>query len=145
VAGLFAKEGDCELGRAVGAVPGRRTHGTPQHIKLSASQRSVRPDHTCARSASLVATILNAATLTTAGKTVAGAVSAQAALLTTGALRAMFLKRLKTVAATLLGVSLLNLGVGGSPAKVAARHEGDQHPASRGPLDGVSPPGPAGL
>jgi RNA polymerase sigma factor (sigma-70 family) len=98
----------------------------------------------------MVTTTVNAAALTTAGKTIAGAVSGQAALLTQGVLREMFLNRIKIVAAVLLGIGVLTLGVGGfaaqslrerpasnpagearrlaradAPDKVAARHEDD--------------------
>jgi hypothetical protein len=63
-----------------------------------------------------VTTTVNAAALTTAGKAIAGAVSAQAALLTQGVLREMFLNRLKIAAAVLLGIGVLTLAVGGFAA-----------------------------
>jgi RNA polymerase sigma factor (sigma-70 family) len=116
----------------------------------------------------LVTTTVNAAALTTAGKTIAGAVSAQAALLTQGVLREMFLNQMKIMAAVLLGIGVLTLGVGlfaagglrespagnlsgearqlaraDAPAKVAARHaedEGAQKPVLvRVPNHGIQP------
>jgi RNA polymerase sigma factor (sigma-70 family) len=62
--------------------------------------------------APLVATTVKAAMSIAAGKTVAAAVSPQAALLVQGVLREMFLSKLKIAVAVLLGIATLTLGVG---------------------------------
>jgi RNA polymerase sigma factor (sigma-70 family) len=87
--------------------------------------------------APLVVTTVKAATLIAAGKTVAGAVSAPAAQLIQGVLRDMFQSKIKIVAAVLLGISTLTVGVGGLAAQrqqeaPAVRRTGgaDRPPAS---------------
>src|SRR5262249_25861574 len=81
--------------------------------------------------APLVATTGNAATLVAAGNTIAGAVSAQTALVVQGVLREMFLNKLKIVAAVLLGITALTLGVGGLAAQ--KQREPAVRPAAEAP------------
>src|SRR6266545_2936373 len=83
---------------------------------LSASTAAALP-------APLVHTTVKAATLIAAGKTVAGAVSTQAAFLMQGVLRDMFLTKLRIVAAVLLGIGALAFGVG---TLAAQRQHADQ-------------------
>ncbi len=61
--------------------------------------------------------MVKAATSVAAGQAAAGAVSAQAAVLTQGVLRDMFLTKLKIVAAVLLGIGALAFAVGGLAAQ----------------------------
>src|SRR5262249_27791837 len=81
--------------------------------------------------APLVASAVHAASLSAAGKAVAGAVSARAAALAQGVLHALFTSKVKTIALVLLAVSVLGSGAG-----LLARHS----PGVRAGTTGIATP-----
>jgi RNA polymerase sigma factor (sigma-70 family) len=81
--------------------------------------------------APLVETIVKAATRIAAGTTAVGAVSAQAALLTEGVLRDMFLCKLKLIAAALLGLGVLTGSASGIAAQRLREAAAGQAPAAQ--------------
>jgi hypothetical protein len=83
---------------------------------------------------SLVGTTVKAATQIAAGQAATGIVSSEVATLTEGVVRAMLLRKLKTVGALLLMVTFLSVGVGAMRPTAAAEEEGTSKAAPQVPL-----------
>jgi RNA polymerase sigma factor (sigma-70 family) len=147
--GLTNEEAARQIGCPKGTVLSRlswarqrlRDRLTRQGVMLSAGALTAALSASTAMAAlpaPLVATTVNAAMLLAAGKSLAG-VSAQAAVLTRGVLRDMFLSKMKTVAAVLLGIGALSLGMSGVAVSALREKPATPPPSAVDKLVAIAP------